>query len=567
MYKPHTQICVLVFLLLIATSQYATSLHAQETIILSQDPIVLESARKTIKAYGIEPTVAATHKLLSDLVSSIEDDTELHTLIANLDSDKYALREAAEEGLVAKGAKASGLLKNAIETASPEARVRAARCLKRISNEWLSIQQAAIHVFAGDDSTDFSSTKRLELLIRLGKEFPEPQLQSTIATAIVKNADTSSRDAVIAGLRSDQTIIRRACVFGLPNCIPLHELSKFKSLLTDSDDNVAFTAIVSFGKHFRKTSVTHLTDNLLTSDQSDIRLLAHWMLQLISDEDFGYLEHENKTKRDVAIAKWQAWAKNLSPDQPLDFSKLSLPNQSRPIGFVASVNGSAATILDIEGNVVRKVETSLYDAQAYPGHRLLVCERNDGIVRLLDQKNGKSLRTVEGLSQPTDAELLNNGNILVLQGNGIATEHDTNGAIIRSFTGLNNSFDIDRLRNGNTIVADSGNNRLVEFSPNGKVVWEKTDLAFPNNVFRMADNRTLYTTYSSGEVVMLGTDGKEQWRTSLENGTLYSVFCGGGEIYVSDGGNQKIWVLGMDGKQRRAINVGLSFCDVGFITK
>ena len=155
----------------------------------------------------------------------------------------------------------------------------------------------------------------------------------------------------------------------------------------------------------------------------------------------------------------------------------------------------------------------------------------------------------------------------MLQGNGIATEHDTNGAIIRSFTGLNNSFDIDRLRNGNTIVADSGNNRLVEFSPNGKVVWEKTDLAFPNNVFRMADNRTLYTTYSSGEVVMLGTDGKEQWRNSLENGTLYSVFCGGGEIYVSDGGNQKIWVLGMDGKQRRAINVGLSFCDVGFITK
>jgi len=454
-----------------------------------------------------------------------------------------------------------------METASPEARTRAARCLKRISDEGLLIQQAAIRGFAGDESTDFSSTKRIELLIRIGKEFPQPLVQTTIATAIVRNADTSSRDAVVAGLQSDQTIIRRACVLGLPNCIPQHELSKFKSLLTDPDEDVAFTAMVSFGKHFRQTTVNHLTKKLLTSEQSDIRLLAHWMLQLISSKDFGYQEHENETKRNIAIAKWQAWAKNLSPDQPLDFSKLSMPNQSRPQGFVASVNGSGATIMDIEGNVIRKVESSLYDAQAYRGQRLLVCERNDGAVRLLAQKSGKSLRVVEGLTQPTDAELLDNGNILVLQGNGIATEHDTGGNIVRTFNGLNNPFDVDRLRNGNTIVADAGNNRLVEFSLAGKVVWEKTDLAFPNNVFRMQDNRTLYTTYSSGEVVMLGPDGKEQWRTSLENATLYSVYCGGGEIYVSDGANQKIWVLGMNGKQTREINIGLSFCDVGFITK
>ena len=567
MYKLHTQKCVFVLLLMGATLLPAAALHAQETIVLSEDPIVLETARKTVSDYGIEPTVAATHKFLNDLVSGTEDDSELQTLIANLDSDKYAIRVAAEEGLVTKGAKAAGLLKNAIETASPEARVRARRCLKRISAEWLSIQQAAIRVFAGEKSKDISSTKRIELLIRLANKFPEPLVQSTIATAIVKNADTDSRDAVLAGLRSNQTIIRRACVFGLPNCVAPHELSKFKSLLTDSDEDVAFTAIVSFGKHFPKTTVMQLAEKLLTSDKSDTRLLAHWMLKLISDEDFGYREYENETMQRAAIAKWQAWAKNLSPDQQLDFSKLSLPNQSRPLGFVVSVNGSGATILDAKGNVVRKIESSLYDAQACSGQRLLVCERNDGTVRLLDQKNGQSLRSVEGLSTPTDAELLPSGNILVLQGSGSVTEHDTDGKIVRTLTGLSNPFDVDRLRNGNTIVADSGNNRLVEFSPGGKVVWEKNDLAFPNNVFRMPDNRTLYTTYSSGEVVMLGPDGKEQWRTSIENSTLYSVYCGGGEIYVADGANQKICVLNMNGKQTREINIGMSFCDVGFITK
>ena len=149
----------------------------------------------------------------------------------------------------------------------------------------------------------------------------------------------------------------------------------------------------------------------------------------------------------------------------------------------------------------------------------------------------------------------------------IATEHDKRGRIVRSFDGLSNPFDVDRLDNGNTIVADSGNNRLVEFGPTGKIVWEKNDLAFPNNVFRMPDNRTLYTTYSTGNVVMLDADGEEQWRTSIENGTLYSVYCGGSEIYVADGSNQKIVVLDMNGKPRREINIGISFCDIGFITE
>jgi len=58
MYKSHTQICVLVFMLLGATAEL-TNLHAQETITLSEDPTVLETARKTIRDYGIEPTVAS----------------------------------------------------------------------------------------------------------------------------------------------------------------------------------------------------------------------------------------------------------------------------------------------------------------------------------------------------------------------------------------------------------------------------------------------------------------------------------------------------------------------------
>ena len=565
MTKPNIQVCVLAFLLLIGAMPRCGWLNAQETIILSQSPIVLEHARQTVRAYGIAPTAQGTSDFLSELVS--EDTAEIRELIANLDSDQYTAREAAEAELVKKGPKASALLKSTVKTAGPEARSRAARCLKRISTEWNSIQQAAVIVFAGDSSKEISGSAKIKLLIRLGNKLPDPQLQTAIASAIAQNANPDSKEDIIAGLQSDKPVIRRACVLGLPNCVSVQELSRFQSLLTDPNDEIAFSALVAFGKHFPKTAVTHLSNNLLNSSQKKTRQRANWMLKLISKNDFGYLEHESDSKRRDAIAKWQAWAQSLTPDQKLDFSKLATTNQNRPQGFVVSVNGSGATIIDLKGNVVREITRSLYDAKAYPGQQMLICERDSGTVRLLDQKSGKSLRAVEGLNSPSDAELLASGNILALQGSGIATEHDMRGRIVRSFDGLSNPFDVDRLDNGNTIVADSGNNRLVEFGPTGKIVWEKNDLAFPNNVFRMPDNRTLYTTYSTGNVVMLDADGEEQWRTSIENGTLYSVYCGGSEIYVADGSNQKIVVLDMNGKPRREINIGISFCDIGFITE
>ena len=209
--------------------------------------------------------------------------------------------------------------------------------------------------------------------------------------------------------------------------------------------------------------------------------------------------------------------------------------------------------------MVRKVEANLYDAQPCSGNRVLVTERSLGRVRLLDVATGRELRSVEGLNSPTDAELLDNGNVLVLHGIGKVTEHDPQGRVIRTFEGLNNPFDVDRLINGNTLVADSGNNRLVELDLDGKIVWEQRELAFPNNVFRLQNGNTLFTTYTTGSVVMLAPDGKEVWSKQIVRGTLYSVYCGGNEIYVSDAGNGKVWILDMDGREIRKVDLQFSF--------
>lgn len=531
----------------------------------------LANWQSTLSDFGITPTAKGAQEFLANLIPESDRDDEIAGLILQLDSDDYQLRLETERKLVSTGTAALGQLQQALRADSPEVRLRAKHCIDRISLVWPSVVVAAIHVLRLDeleegDSGEPSSQRRVELLQQLNGVVSK-EAKSALIDAIVANADSNSRNAIVQGLDSKDQLIRLASVRSLEACVSIEELAKFQSLIIDQDSQVSIAAIKSFGKQFPELTLRHLTHTLLESESFLVRNQAIAILRRVSGMNFEFSEYAEASKRDLAVRKWKEWSLKNAKSGELDFSKIDVSVFPKPSGFVVSVSGLGATYLDANGKALFAQGADVYDAQDCGDRRLLVCERSKGRVLLIDLKSGEPLRTVENVDSPTDAELLADGNILVLQGAGKITEHDIKGNIVRTIEGLNNPFDVDRLPNGNTIVADSGNDRLVEFRPDGSVVWEKPGLKFPNNVFRMDDNRTLYTTYTSGEVVMLNADSKELWRTNLSDGTLYSVYCGGGEIYVSDGGNSKIWVLGMDGKQIRSIDVEETFCDVGFVTK
>lgn len=76
-----------------------------------------------------------------------------------------------------------------------------------------------------------------------------------------------------------------------------------------------------------------------------------------------------------------------------------------------------------------------------------------------------------------DAELIDNGNILiVLSGSGVY-EVDREGNIVWSYLDAQVSHDADRLENGNTLVNFGNNDKKIdaavkEISPDGEVVWD-----------------------------------------------------------------------------------------------
>ena len=509
----------------------------------------------------------SVHDFLLGVLPSSSQDAEIVLLVDQLNSDEYAKREAAEKQLIAKGVNAIGLLSQESQTGTTESQYRSRRAIAAIESTMPQVIDAAIHVLrlAPDDQP--SAQQRLETLLRICHHIKSLGLHQSAAAAIVELAHFDNQKVILQGIESQDIDQKTICIAALPRCCDAQQLQGFADLITDSDPRVSLAAINAFGEVAAERSMQQLVEVLIQCDQASIRTRSLELLRGLSGKYFELVAQQAPQNQQAALAKWRNWLADNKQHSLTAFEKYNQSKGSAPVGFLVSSSGSQVTFYDAEGNEDWALAVPLYDARACSGQRLLICERSLNRVRLIDRK-GATLRMLENLESPSDAELLQNDNILVLQGTGSVVEYDTEGKLVKQLDGLQSPFDVDRLDDGNILVADSGNNRIVEFDPAGKIIWEVLDLEFPNNVFRLSDGRTLYTTYTSGLVGLLSPTGEKIWERNIERSTLYSVYHSGGRIYVSDGGQKRIVILNMQGQQVQEIGLKSGgFCDVDFVTK
>ena len=123
----------------------------------------------------------------------------------------------------------------------------------------------------------------------------------------------------------------------------------------------------------------------------------------------------------------------------------------------------------------------------YEKGNVLVCFRNQDRVAVINWERNEIIWSWgrEQLSGPHDAQVLDNGNILLLD-NGLSRKYSrgleldpTSEKIVwqyvadpptEFFTASKGS--IQRLPNGNTLLAESDKGRAIEVTPEGEVVWE-----------------------------------------------------------------------------------------------
>jgi len=137
------------------------------------------------------------------------------------------------------------------------------------------------------------------------------------------------------------------------------------------------------------------------------------------------------------------------------------------------------------------------------------------------------------------------------------------GEILRSIGGHRTPFDARRRANGNIVVADSGNNRIVEYDAQGVLLRQTPGLKFPNSLYLYPGGRTLFTTYVNGSVGELDAEGNLMWERQI-GGTLYSVEPEGDTLWVGEGAGGRILRVAPDGTILREIKIGKPFIDVAW---
>lgn len=524
-----------------------------------------ESYRKILIQHDIPASATGAQEFLRQVLPSKTMTLKIKSCIQDLSGRKYEDRVNAERKLATMGPVALQLLKQAAMQGDPETQMRANRAVKAIGKYTGVLLNASINVLIYDPADKPALEDRLETLFELCRKADGLSIDSELKQAIIFIAAPNVKDKILTGVQDENSLLANTCIRALTKCLTKQELGKYVNLLQSDEALDSLAAIESFGFLDPTRSIDLIISRHLNSQDRQVRVISINLLRAVTMHSFGYDVDGNSKEKKQAIQRWENWFAKNKPISMECFERMVAAANDAPKGFLISVNGTGVRKYDFEGELQWKLDGNTYDAQQVDLDLVLITFRNDGEVRLI--RDGQTIRTVSNLKSPSDAEYLPNGNILVAHGTGKITEHDSTGQTVNEFEGFSNPFDCDRLPNGNTLVADSNNNRIVEVDSTGHVIWECGGLKFPNNVFRLPDGRTLYTTYTSGIVALLGIDGTEQWSYKIKNGTLYSVYCAKGKIYVADGANRKIWVLGMTGELVHGVSIPETFCDVSFPTE
>jgi hypothetical protein len=178
------------------------------------------------------------------------------------------------------------------------------------------------------------------------------------------------------------------------------------------------------------------------------------------------------------------------------------------------------------------------DAELLENGRLLITDRNNDRVIEVDDA-GQVVWTYDGLTRPHNADRLADGHTMIANSEeNRVIEVDANGDIVWAYGGgetLNWPRDADRLDNGNTLITDTRHNRVIEVDPEGRVVWSFSELALPYEADRLPDGLTLIADNSHRRVIQVNPAGEIVWSFRNQEEVLPSALQNPGFEEDADG--------------------------------
>lgn len=159
------------------------------------------------------------------------------------------------------------------------------------------------------------------------------------------------------------------------------------------------------------------------------------------------------------------------------------------------------------------------------GHQIIEVDPKTSEIVWRFGKTGFPAVGNEGLNRPRSAQVLANGNLLIVdQNNRRVFELTRAFEIVWSFEGMDNlmaPYHAERLASGNTLISDWGAHIVFEINPEGETVWKFGErkvsgndgqhLSYPEHAVRLATGNTLITDTRNDRVIEVSPQNEIVW--------------------------------------------------------
>ncbi len=453
-------------------------------------------------------------RLLSEFRSrSISDDDLLKAtaLIAKLTEDNLSSREATMNELVRMGRSAVPLLRRAVNDGDEKIAPLAARCLDAIDKDIPPAMPAAAPRLLGLRKPAGTVDALLQYLPCCESAALADQLTDILSALGCQSGKAD--EALLKALDSKVPMRRALAVLALCRGKATADLPAIRRMLKDPDLAVQLRAAQGLASLGEKEAIPTLITLMKELPLDQAWEIEDYLIDLAGDKPPVETLSTDPASRERSVAAWNKWWEENNRSVVL--------------------NGSAS-----------RRELGLY---------LMIENFNQLLSRgrvLEADSSGKIRWEIRNLNWPNDAQLLRNGNLLIIEQQNRVTERDKTGKIVGFDKNFPNVFHVERLRDGSTFIACR--NQLIILDPKGATTLNYNYTA--NTILaakRFRDGTIAFVSYG-GQFIKLDRSGNviktaqfANWGTLSPNG---AEILSGDRLVLADGRFNKVLEFGLDGK-------------------
>jgi HEAT repeat protein len=479
------------------------------------------------------------------------DRDRFQALVKQLGSDSFKTRQKAMATLVNYRSAAVSILRQATNASDLEIRSRAEQCLAKIRLAPGASLAATYARVLGVRKPEKAVEVLLGYLPFADDESVTDEVRASLAAMAVQEG--KPHRSLVAALRDRLPDRRLVAAEALLQAGFINEKGAMAHLLKDPEGTVRLRMAQALASAGDKTAVPVLIDLLTKLPVEDAWKAEETLRRLADDKVPETALGNDDASRQKARKAWEDWWKTRGAAINL----VRLERAPRLLGYtiISQYNNmGVGELIEIgKGGKVRWNFSGLtyntFDVQVLRGERILLAEYNASKVTERDFKgkvhwelsfqnpisaerlrNGntlvagrnmiveydKSKKEIFKITRPNfdiyGARKLRNGQLVMVTNAGTVIRMDTKGKEIHSFQagsiGYYNCLEVTP--NGNILVALYGNNKVAEFDPKGKQVWEAT-VQWPSSCTRLPNGHTLVACQDTQKIIEFDRKGKEVW--------------------------------------------------------